>query len=244
VLTYLEKNRVNLFHDIILYLLSSYFYLYTLFFQTMGILRRGILGGFSGKVANVVGSSWKGIAVMKSLPLSVANPRTAGQVAQRNRFSNTVAFAVAILGTVIKPLWDRFAQQQSGFNAFISENIELFDDESPSPPADLIISKGRMASTPIDAVATSGGGQDIQISWNDDTGSGFKLATDIPYVVVANLTTDEVLGYEVSNRDREDESVTVAVPGNRGTDTFAVYLAFRRADGTVVSNTAYSAFTA
>ncbi len=210
----------------------------------MGILRRGILGGFSGKVANVVGSSWKGIAVMKSLPLSVANPRTAPQVAQRTRFSNTVAFAVAILGTVIKPLWDRFAQAQSGFNAFISENIELFDDESPAPPADLVISKGRMASTAIDSVATSGGGQAILISWNDDTGSGFKLATDIPYVVVANLTTDEVLGYEVSNRDRADESVTVDVPGDRGTDTFAVYLAFRRADGTVVSNTAYSAFTA
>lgn len=210
----------------------------------MGILRRGILGGFSGKVANVVGSSWKGIAVMKSLPLSVANPRTAPQVAQRNRFSNVVAFAIAILGTVIKPLWDRFAQGQSGFNAFISENIDLFVNESPAPPADLVISKGRMAATPISGVVVDGAGQDISISWADDTGQGFKLATDIPFVVVANLTTDEVLGYEQSLQDRADTATVVAVPGNRATDTFAVYLAFRRADGTVVSNTAYSAFTA
>jgi hypothetical protein len=210
----------------------------------MGILRRGILGGFSGKVANVVGSSWKGIAVMKSLPLSVANPRTAGQVAQRSKFSNAVAFAIAILGTVIKPLWDRFAQGQSGFNAFISENITLFANESPSPAANLVISKGRMAATPISGVITSGVGQNIQISWVNDTGEGFKLATDIPFVVVANLTTNEVLGYEQSSDDRTDGTTIVAVPGNRAADSFAVYLAFRRADGTVVSNTAYSAFSA
>ncbi len=40
----------------------------------MGIIKRGILGGFSNKVANVVGSSWKGINTMRALPLSVANP--------------------------------------------------------------------------------------------------------------------------------------------------------------------------
>jgi len=30
----------------------------------MGTIKRGILGGFSGKVANVVGTSWKGIALL------------------------------------------------------------------------------------------------------------------------------------------------------------------------------------
>lgn len=210
----------------------------------MGIIRSGILGGFSGKVANVVGSSWKGIAVMKSLPLSVANPQTAGQVAQRGRFSNVVAFAVAILGTVIKPAWDRFAQRQSGFNAFISENIDLFDDESPSPVGDLVISKGRMASTAIDGVVVDGVGQDISISWTDDSGEGFKLADDTPLIVVADTTTDEVLGYNETTVARSDEAAIVAVPGDRDSDTYAVYLAFRRADGTVVSDTSYSAFTA
>lgn len=210
----------------------------------MGKLRQGILGGFSGKVANVVGSSWKGIAVMKSLPLSVANPRTSGQVMQRNRFSHAVAFAIAILGTVIKPLWDRFAQQQSGFNAFISENIDLFTDAIPSFPANLVISKGRMSSTPIASVNTNGAGQNIDINWVDDTGSGFKLATDTPFAVVINLDTDEVLGYNENLADRTDGSITVAVPGNRATDSFAIYLAFRRADGTVVSNTAYSGWSA
>jgi hypothetical protein len=34
---------------------------YCLNFKIMGKINQGILGGFSGKVGNVVGGSWKGI---------------------------------------------------------------------------------------------------------------------------------------------------------------------------------------
>ena len=46
----------------------------------MGIIKKGILGGFSGKVGNVVGASWKGIDYIRSLPSTVRNPRTPRQV--------------------------------------------------------------------------------------------------------------------------------------------------------------------
>lgn len=210
----------------------------------MGIIKQGILGGFSGKVANVVGSSWKGIAVMKSLPLSVANPRTAPQVAQRNKFSRTVFFALGILGTVIKPLWDRFAQQQSGFNAFISENINLFAaGDLPSPLANLVISKGRMQATPISAISAPSG-TSLKVDWVDDSGQGFKLEDDTPFLVVINETSEEVTGFDLSTNARDDQTVTVTVPGNTAAHTYSVYLAFRRIDGTVVSNTAYLQWSA
>src|SRR5690606_24034661 len=54
--------------------------------EIMGRIKRGILGGFSGKVANVVGSSWRGISYIKALPQSVANPRTPKQLNQRAKF--------------------------------------------------------------------------------------------------------------------------------------------------------------
>lgn len=38
----------------------------------MGTIKQGILGGFSGKVGNVVGASWKGIDYIRSLPSSVS----------------------------------------------------------------------------------------------------------------------------------------------------------------------------
>jgi len=206
----------------------------------MGIIRQGILGGFSGKVANVVGSSWKGIAVIKSLPISVANPRTAPQVAQRDRFSNTVNFGVSILAEVIKPLWDRFAIRQSGFNAFISRNIELFDSTFPNPPENLAIADGAMASTPIDSVTINAAADTVEVSWDDDTGVGLKLADDEAYVVAVNRTTGDIRGFATGRGRSQESTGTQDMPTITAGDEFDIYLAFRRADGTVVSRTSHS----
>jgi hypothetical protein len=205
----------------------------------MGVIKQGILGGFSGKVAGVVGSSWKGIAVIKALPLSVANPKTAAQIAQRGRFSNVVSFGVLILATVLKPLWDRFAQQMSGFNDFIKTNIDLFDAETPDPVADLVISKGKMAATTITNSSFNDTPNEVEVTWANDSGEGLKLATDLATLVVVNATSGEVKGFATANV-RSDTAASgllmeLITPG----DVIHTYLAFKRADGTVVSNTAY-----
>lgn len=88
----------------------------------MGIIKQGILGGFSNKVGSVVGSSWKGIAVMRSLPISVANPRTAAQVSQREEFAQTAKIASSMLAEVVQPCWNRNAKRMSGYNAFVKYN--------------------------------------------------------------------------------------------------------------------------
>lgn len=205
----------------------------------MGVIKQGILGGFSGKVAGVVGTSWKGIAVMKSLPQSVSNPQTAGQVAQRTLFSNAVAFAGNILSEVIKPLWDRFASKMSGYNNFIKTNISLFAAALPSPAASLVISTGKMASTSIASLAVTNGSPDCILTWLDDSGEGYKLASDIPYVVIVNETQGTIQGFETSDR-RDDAGTTVTMDENNVTsDVVNAYLAFKRSDGTIVSNTSF-----
>ena len=203
----------------------------------MGIIKQGILGGFSGKVGSVVGTSWKGINVMKARPLSVANPRTAAQIAQRSLIGNASKFASEILATIIQPLWNRFASQASGYNDFVSANLSLFADALPSVIADLEISKGKMAKTTIDAAVATGADDDVEVTWTDDSGSGFKLATDIAYVVVIDQSGELVYGFETA-ATRADEVASVNLPVTGG-DDYAVYLAFKRADGTVVSNTAF-----
>ncbi|MCB1863960.1 MAG: hypothetical protein KDG50_00890, partial [Chromatiales bacterium] len=92
----------------------------------MARIKQGILGGLSGKIANVVGSSWKGIAVLKSLPLSVANPNTAAQQAQRGAMTQIVAAARILLAALIQVYWNPFAQQMSGYNDFVKTNIATF----------------------------------------------------------------------------------------------------------------------
>lgn len=118
----------------------------------MGIIKRGILGGVSNKIGNVVGSSWKGIATLRSLPLSVANPRTSAQRANRDSFSIMSKLGSEVLATVCQPLWNRDAKQMSGFNAYVMENKRAFDTDSEAWIANPIMSKGSLSASLTGAV--------------------------------------------------------------------------------------------
>lgn len=205
----------------------------------MAKLLQGILGGLSGSIGTVVGSSWKGIPVVKTKPLSVANPKTAAQTAQRSKFSFVVAFATVILAAVIKPLWDRFAIKQSGYNAFVQANIDVFNNLGLATPANLVISKGKMEATEMTAPYGNAGQQGVGCEWVNDAGSGYKLATDTAYFVAYNETNGEIC-FNAGEADRSDVDVSAAFASNlQAGDVIHQWLAFRRADGTIVSNTSY-----
>lgn len=208
----------------------------------MAIIKQGILGGIQNKIGNVVGTSWKGIAVLKSMPISVANPRTAPQVAQRSRFANTVAFATAILAEVIKPLWDRFAQRKSGYNSFVQTNIIYFSDEGLDIPSGLVISKGQMTATPLLSVTANSTSGQLTVTWPNDAGEGFKQGNDTAFIVVAGPKGNNAQGFDTGVL-RSSQTATVSADLTSGT-TYSVWLAFRRADGTVVSDTSYATVVA
>lgn len=197
----------------------------------MAVIKQGILGGFSGSVAGVVGSSWKGIAVMKAKPLSVSNPRTAAQIGQRNKMAATVAFLQPILGDIIKPLNDRFAGKMSGFNYSLQGSIAAFSTAGDLYDPELIrISRAANKAQLIDAIAHET--TKVRVTWTSDEGTGFALATDKMYVVVYDLD-DEVFYVSAGLTTRTDEvcdvDTGVAVSGH----SFAVYAAALRADGTI-----------
>lgn len=203
------------------------------------VIKRGILGGFQNKIANVVGSSWKGIATMRSLPISVANPRTAAQVTQRQQFSGVSKFASAILTPIIKPLWDRFAQQESGFNAFIRTNISAWVGDT-LPDAYLILtSKGTVAPSNITSLGADSSDSRISVAWNATPG-GNSLPTDQAYVVVMNETTGDVKGFaNVAPRSAGTWQQNGVMDQPSGT-SFVLWLSFKRADGSDVSNSEVS----
>lgn len=205
----------------------------------MARLPQGILGGVLGKVGNVVGSSWKGIAILKSRPLSVANPRTTAQVAQRTKMSNTVAFAQEILSSIIKPLNDRFAQQASGYNDFVRRNIHLFENSEPSPAVDLKISVGKMVAVNPTEMIKSGHAGMVLVKYPKTLVDAFASADDLVYAVVQNVETKEIVT-NVGLIPRSAGEFVVKFSENLGAnEEVQVWLAFRRVDGTVVSNTGY-----
>lgn len=73
----------------------------------MGTIKQGILGGFSGKVGTVIGSSWKGISYMKGRAQSTKNPKTAAQTMQRTYFKQLAALAAQLSDDQIHALIPR-----------------------------------------------------------------------------------------------------------------------------------------
>ena len=149
----------------------------------MGIIKRGILGGVANKIGNVVGSSWKGIATLRALPLSVANPRTAAQRKNRDSFSIFSKLGSQVLATVCQPLWNRDAKQMSGFNAYVMYNKRAYDDNIGTWLANPIMSKGTL-SAPFQSALLSAGNNNITCGWSQTLPNPQDSLDDLAYVQI------------------------------------------------------------
>lgn len=202
----------------------------------MAKLPQGILGGIRGKIGGIVGTSWKGIPVIKTVPLSVANPRTAGQVAQRTKFANTVAFSKQILADIIKPLWDRFASQESGFNAFLSANISNFVGIAPAIVNTFVMCRGKMAATSFSVAIAGMNPKEATITWVDDSGEGFKLPTDEFFILKFKPGNELAEGVRSAVTRGDGQAVIQFAEAFEGEEDWEIQGAFMRADGTIVGN--------
>lgn len=208
----------------------------------MAVIKRGILGGFQNKIGNVVGSSWKGIATMRALPISVANPRTAAQQTQRSSFQRASYYGSFILPTIIKPLWDRFAQRQSGFNAWVSTNIPFMGGLGSPDFTSWIMSKGSLAGTSLVTVTANATTNSVTVTWNTAV-VGDGLATDRVYITVISESDDRIVGFaDIAARSAGTFTSVVPVDIIAGTPVHA-WVSFKSEDGTKVSNSVIDSVT-
>ena len=209
----------------------------------MGVIKQGILGGFQNKVGAVIGSNWKGIATMRSRPISVANPRTGKQVAVRSEFSTLVKMASALNATLIRPYWSRFAQKKTGANAFISANYGKMAGNVAQIPDRMILSQGKLDGLADYNVSLVG--SDYLLAWEESVLGVYGAATDKVSVFALLGTTDEEARNSVEYKylgetTRGIGSFTVD-PGELAPEISEVVgtrfvVCVSRADGTMVSN--------
>lgn len=211
----------------------------------MGKIKQGILGGFSGSVGGVVGSSWKGTAVIKAKPISVANPKTASQIAQRNKMSGCVSFLQKGLADVIKPLNDRFAGKMSGYNYALQESITAFDENGAlAIPANFKISRSKAKAQLIDAIAAEANLNEVKASWTSIAGQGSALATDKMYIMAYDAVSGLVATVGGTVLRSANQAIIKFPEGFSNTDcNIHVYMAALRADGTVGFAQDYKSFT-
>ena len=215
----------------------------------MGVIKRGILGGVSNKIGNVVGSSWKGIATLRSLPLSVANPNTLEQRTNRNSFSIMSKLGSDVLATVCQPLWNRDAKQMSGFNAYVKENKLAYDENWIVWLANPIMSKG-VLSAPLQNVGINNEGLNLVFVYDTVLKNPQDSADDVAYLQIIHQDTSNpakplftAKGF-ITNAKRRDGHIEITNPFETSEgDKLIMSLSFKSADGREVATSSTKVIT-
>jgi hypothetical protein len=209
----------------------------------MGVIKQGILGGFQNKVGAVIGSNWKGIATMRSRPISVANPRTGKQVAVRSVFTTLVKMASALNATLIRPYWSRFAQKKTGANAFISANYGKMAGNIGQIPDHMILSQGKLDG--LAEFVCGFAGADYQLVWDEATLGVYGATTDKVSIFALLGTSDEAgrnsVQYKYLGETTRGAGSFIVDPGELAPEITEVVgtrfvACVSRLDGTMVSN--------
>ncbi|NCC85884.1 MAG: hypothetical protein EOM03_17470 [Clostridia bacterium] len=206
----------------------------------MGTIKQGILGGFSGKVGNIVGASWRGIDYIRSMPASVHNPRTEAQVSQRNKFSLVGKMLKTIVPIIRVGFAGSVGTGKSAFSVAMSYNVKnavigLFPDFEIDFDA-VKISSGELYGAG-NAEATSAAGS-ITFDWDTDLLNN-AAATDKVILLAFNAVSGEA-SYDMNAATRADGSGSLAVPPTWDGELVDTYLALTSADGKLVSNSVYA----
>lgn len=204
----------------------------------MAIIKRGIMGGLSGKIGNVVGSSWKGRAILKSLPISVANPKTEGQVSQRTKFKAVSQILSVILTSVVRVMYNPTAGNISGANQFARQNKQMFDGIGTFLPENAYMGAGSLPSEIVESVEQNAGSDDITVSWSLLVPTGSIRELDKVVIWAFDPASGRVWS-SFANVMRDDLNMSLT-PFKSGSDLAEevqvyVFLGFVSPDGRVTS---------
>ena len=153
--------------------------------KIMGIYNKGVLGPFSGKIGTVVGSSWRGIDYMRSLPKKGNRTPTATQLLQRQRFLKVTEFLTPI-NAVLKKFFGSNSGELSRTNQALSyhmrEAVTYVDPDFEMVFNKVQIAKGDLTGVQNPTVTPATNALDF--SWENNTGQGEAVANDQLVVVV------------------------------------------------------------
>ena len=208
----------------------------------MGKLMMGILGGFSGKVGTVVGSTTrKGDDLIRARTKRTRTSNTDGQLKQRTKFSLVMQFFMT-LNILLKIGFKGVA----GFNMSpynyackkaLTEAIISVGPDFELDYGKVLISQGLLSRETIsDAVLMDG---NVTFHWENNTGSGNCATTDKAVLLVYNVDKNE-LSYSIGTVTRGLKTGVLPLPYSEIGDKMVFYMFFQsESDPTLVSTSQF-----
>ncbi len=214
----------------------------------MGKYDNGILGGFNGKIGNIVGSTWKGISYMRAVPGSRNKKVSDKQIIQRAKFMYASNFLQA-LQPVIQVGYRNKERCKTARNAAMSDflNYTLIG-QYPSFAVNfdrLMLSKGTLEVPSEYSVELSEGR--AMVHWNVELQSEDNVDED---KLLAQMLENKVMLVTVANGcypkytlhkfRRRDGVGDIGLPNAPSGTEVHCYLAFAATDDSLrVSNSVH-----
>lgn len=204
-----------------------------------------LIGRSSGSVGGATFSTWKGINVLKSKPLTVANPRTRAQLNTREMFAALVALYRSIAG-IVKVGFASQAVKKSEFNAFLSNAMKVglpiqigtsFLDWADMQ--DFLAAKGSMGKTNF-AIPTAVAGEDfITVAWSGPFPVGGSNSDEVYALAIDATGTVVGVANGQSSRNQSDTSIQL-VRDLVLAEKIHVYTFFRNPESGDVEDSVYN----
>jgi hypothetical protein len=206
----------------------------------MGTFIKGILGGFSGKVGNVVGAFWRGIDYMRSLPRKSTKPPTEAQLKQRLTFALVTGF-LRPLGALINIGFQSYKGKKTPMNAALAYHLEkAVTGVYPALEIDftkVIYSKGNLQAPGSPSIAVTITAK-INFIWTNNAPPNTNQGTDLATVLVFNPVRNQYVTLQGAAA-RTALGYVLSVPADFSGEDVHCWVSFVSANGKEVSDSTY-----
>jgi len=204
----------------------------------MGTYNKGILGPFNGKVGTVVGTRWRGIDVMRSLPTQNGAEPTENQKAQGQKFSLASRFVTSLadlLADCFKP-----NEKQTSINSALSYALRnAVSGVYPNIQFNYnlaLVSRGSLPNGNSPEASSTVAGQ-VQFEWVDNSGVGSAKPEDkAVFVAISDETKEAVF---TTNGALRSARVGVLNMAQFSGKRVHCWIAFKAKDGRDTANSIY-----
>ncbi|MDP3467567.1 MAG: DUF6266 family protein [Daejeonella sp.] len=203
----------------------------------MAILHHGILGGFSGKVGNIIGYRYKNQYCIRQMPRKSIKPPGNRQIAQREKFKHSMAL-VSPLRDQLSQLPEKGKRRISAFNCCLSKVLtEVIKGTYPEYSfnyAALQLSSGRLSVGHCHSVYAIE--NDLIFRWCPDS-PDFYLERKL--VMLAYNPLRKEWASDTLELRSDDSMGILSLPCSFTGEHVEAYMYFINGDGKAVSDSKY-----
>lgn len=188
----------------------------------MAIVQNPITGKSRKKFGTAVFSTQWGQNVMRTKPVDVKNPKSAGQVRQRSKFTTVVDLIRQVL-PIINEVYAGSLKKMSPYNKVTSINVKnAFVGDPPELDHTKVVLCDFVGSTVKNVSMVAGADQEMLISWDPNTTDPDELTDLLTFIIFNCSTNDAAVFGDVAAR--EDGSASITLPEDWVGDQTALHV--------------------